>query len=171
MTPDLLRDDCARCAALCCVALAFDRSAAFACDKPGGVPCPHLGRDARCEIHASRQNAGFAGCVAFTCNGAGSRVVQECFAGHYWREDPGLLKRMSDAFLVALQVHELLLLLAEAQKLPLSDQERDEARAFAKTLSSKAKLTESWLATVDLPKHHANVHRFLRGLAPRYGAS
>ncbi|MDX8352844.1 hypothetical protein [Cognatiyoonia sp. IB215182] len=170
MTPDLLRDDCTRCAALCCVALAFDRSAAFACDKPSGMPCAHIGPNATCSIHAQRQAKGFSGCIGFSCNGAGQRVVQECFAGRDWRDDPRLITRMTKAFLVALKVHDLLMLLAEVEKLPLSPQEREKAREFAHALSSDTALTESWLSDLDVSKHQASVHAFLRGLAPRWAS-
>ena len=37
-----LRADCARCSALCCVALPYAASADFAYDKPAGRPCRHL---------------------------------------------------------------------------------------------------------------------------------
>jgi hypothetical protein len=35
------RGDCARCAGLCCVLLAFDRGPLFAFDKPAGIACRH----------------------------------------------------------------------------------------------------------------------------------
>ncbi|MDF2984482.1 MAG: oxetanocin resistance protein [Devosia sp.] len=71
----MLRADCARCAGLCCVVLAFDRSALFAEDKPAGTPCIHLGSDCRCRIHASRKQRGYAGCVSYDCLGAGQRAT------------------------------------------------------------------------------------------------
>jgi hypothetical protein len=105
-----LRGDCARCAALCCVALAFDRGASFAFDKPAGVPCPHLTANAHCSIHAEREARGFGGCVRYDCLGAGQRVTQQ------YGRDPATF----EAFRVARRVHELLELLSTAKRLPLT---------------------------------------------------
>lgn len=119
MKDDLLRADCARCAALCCFGLAFDRSEMFAFDKPAGVGCPNLGDDYQCRIHGSLETRGFGGCVRFDCLGAGQRVTQELFGGRSWREEPALIQPMIDAFRVMRQIHELLLLLQTAGKLSL----------------------------------------------------
>ena len=48
-----LTADCARCAALCCVAPTFAVSADFAIDKPAGQPCPHLQPSSHCGIHST----------------------------------------------------------------------------------------------------------------------
>lgn len=119
-----LRADCARCAALCCVALAFDRSKLFGVDKPAGRPCPHLGAGGACRIHAARVERGFGGCVSYDCLGAGQRVTQEIFGGRTWLREPDLLGPMADAFLTLTRAHRLLLLLREAGGLPLSDEEQ-----------------------------------------------
>jgi hypothetical protein len=71
----LLRADCANCAGLCCVALAFTRSADFAIDKPAGDPCVNLLDDFRCDIHPTLRDRGFKGCTVFDCLGAGQRVT------------------------------------------------------------------------------------------------
>ena len=71
MDDQAFRGDCARCSGLCCMALAFDRSDAFAVEKPAGTSCAHLGADRRCTIHADRHERGFGGCVAYDCLGAG----------------------------------------------------------------------------------------------------
>lgn len=76
-TPPELEPDCARCAALCCVAPAFAASADFPIDKPAGAPCPHLQADHRCGVHGERLALGFRGCVAFGCFGAGQRATAE----------------------------------------------------------------------------------------------
>jgi len=102
---DPLVADCHRCAALCCVALAFDRSASFAFDKPAGEPCPSL-RGKLCVIHDDLEARGCSGCARYDCAGAGQRVVQEVFGGR--SEDPA---RMADAFRVMRDVQELRVLL------------------------------------------------------------
>ena len=37
-----LTADCSKCAALCCVAMAFDKGDMFGCDKVAGEVCKHL---------------------------------------------------------------------------------------------------------------------------------
>src|SRR5580698_9598172 len=110
LTPEL-RADCARCAALCCVVFAFDRSKWFASGKPGGAPRAKLSVDHRCTIHDRLAERGFGGCAAYDCLGAGQRVVQELFSGRSWRDDVALLPAMTDSFRAMRLVHELLLLL------------------------------------------------------------
>jgi hypothetical protein len=53
MDDALLRAECARCAALCCVTLAFDASDLFAFDKAAGEPCPHF--DGQRSLRHSRR--------------------------------------------------------------------------------------------------------------------
>jgi hypothetical protein len=125
LTPAPLRGDCAQCAALCCVAPAFDRSPMFAIDKPAGEPCPNLDASCRCRIHADRSAQGFAGCVAYDCLGAGQYVTQAMFAGRSWRDDPALLEPMTRAFSAVRQAHEAMLLLDQAKALPLPAEARE----------------------------------------------
>jgi hypothetical protein len=96
-----LRADCASCAGLCCVVLPFARSADFAIDKPAGTPCLHLRGDFRCGIHATLREAGFPGCAAYDCYGAGQRATQSSGG------DPAV-------FATLLILHELLWYLDEA---------------------------------------------------------
>ena len=107
-----LRPDCSRCAALCCVAFAFERSADFAVDKAAGEPCPNLDACGGCRIYERRLDLGFGGCVQHDCHGAGQRVVQETFGGRSWLTEPDLLGPMSSAFATMWEVHKLLALLA-----------------------------------------------------------
>ena len=108
-----LRADCARCAALCCVAPAFARSADFAIDKPAGRACPELRADLRCGIHRDLRRRGFPGCDVFDCFGAGQQTVQVTFAGRDWRDDPQTAEGVFEAFTVLRQLHELRWYLAE----------------------------------------------------------
>ncbi|NJP34044.1 pentapeptide repeat-containing protein [Micromonospora thermarum] len=109
--PDDLRADCSRCVGLCCVAPAFAASADFAIDKPAGRPCPHLGADSRCGIHAQLRERGFPGCTVFDCFGAGQRVTS---GGRDWRDDRATARAMFDTFAVVRPLHELLWYLTEA---------------------------------------------------------
>jgi hypothetical protein len=112
-----LAADCARCAGLCCVVPAFTRSADFAISKPAGQPCPNLGQDSRCAIHAGLRDRGFGGCAAYDCFGAGQQTVQVTFGGRDWRSSPGLAAEMFAAFGVMRQLNELRWHLAQAAEL------------------------------------------------------
>ena len=131
-----LRADCARCAALCCVAFAFDRrSGAFPIDKPNGIPCPNLARDNSCRIYEEREDEGFLGCGSYECYGAGQRVTQEVFGGRSWRDESAILPDMIRAFVVMVRVQELLVLLNEAETMPLDAGERAMLQELQDALS------------------------------------
>ena len=133
MNEAMLRPDCAHCAALCCVALAFDRSELFAFDKPAGEACGHLGADLRCKIHDERARRGFGGCVRYDCVGAGQRVTQ-MFGGRDWRDAPALAVQMFEAFSLMRKVHDLLQLLCTAEKLPLTPEQSGARAALEQAL-------------------------------------
>ncbi|MGN6791382.1 MAG: pentapeptide repeat-containing protein [Streptosporangiaceae bacterium] len=116
-----LRADCGMCVALCCVVPAFKVSADFALNKPARQPCPNLRADFRCSIHDRLRPAGFSGCAAFDCFGAGQKVTQHTFGGADWRSDPELAEPMFAAFRVMHALHELLWYLNEALALPLAE--------------------------------------------------
>lgn len=169
MKIDLLRDDCSRCAALCCVALAFDKSEFFALDKPAGKPCRHIDQNAACAIHAMRTEAGFSGCTSYSCHGAGQRVVQECFDGQDWRNAPHFLARMMSAFQIMRAVHDLLLLLTEAQKLPLAASDQVKSEEFLLMLAADERISEDWLKNIDLVSAQGQIHAFLQTLRTASG--
>lgn len=116
--------DCSKCAALCCVAPAFDESDDFAEDKPANTPCRHLAPDNLCTIHASLVEDGFPGCAMFDCHGAGQRVTQDLFGGADWRNDPDILEDMATAYRSALRTHKNLVLVVAALDLDLPDDMR-----------------------------------------------
>lgn len=166
MNPELFQDDCSHCAALCCVALAFDKSHLFAFDKSAGKPCSHLKQDTRCGIHDKRATSGFTGCIRYSCFGAGQRVVQECFDGKTWQSNATLTKPMMHAFQQARRIHELLLFLVEAHKLPLRREQHTQANELTMFLTPEGAMTESWLATVSNSKIEMQVYQFLGTLKP-----
>jgi hypothetical protein len=165
MANTVLVADCTRCAALCCVGLAFDRGALFALDKPAGAPCPHLSTQARCTIHARREVLGFGGCVGYDCYGAGQRVTQTLFAGTSWQEEPEILPGMLDAFRALRRVHELLVLLAEAAKLPLRASERQRLDALHAALEPVGGWSSPTLLELERGSLCDEVAEFLRSLA------
>lgn len=128
MTP--LTPDCGACAALCCMAFAFEPGEAFPLAKPAGAACPKLGPGDRCGVYDDRASLGFHGCIAFDCLGAGQRVTQELFGGRHWRDDPALVGPMIDAFRALRQVHELLELVQVSGRLPLDPAQAAERAAL-----------------------------------------
>lgn len=119
--PDL-KPDCTKCAALCCAAYPFDADEDFGLQKQVDTPCPNLSNSCfDCTIHNNLTKQGFRGCVAYSCAGAGQRVTQELFDGETWRDDPDLLTHMTYALRVLRPIHEALLLLEEAQNLPIPE--------------------------------------------------
>ena len=144
-----LRADCSRCVGLCCVAPAFSRSSEFAIDKPAGTPCPHLGDDDRCTIHARLRDEGFAGCTAYDCFGAGQRLAQETFAG-VDRRDLGAAAPMFAALPVVRGLHELLWYLEEALALDTSWPLRDELTATRDAVRRRAASPSATILDVDL---------------------
>jgi hypothetical protein len=162
MTTISLRADCAQCDALCCVALAFDRSHLFAFDKPAGEPCRNLTACGSCSIHSQLSARGFAGCERYDCLGAGQRV-REVFPGRSWREGEATARAIFEAFSILRCVHELILLLREAEKLTLPSQQRarlaDLLAALQPTAWSHASLRAFSRSTLE-----ADIRCFLSSL-------
>lgn len=109
-----LKEDCSKCAALCCLALTIDKGEHFAIDKPAGVPCPNLDGHG-CRIHRWLRVEGFSGCTIYSCGGAGQRVTQELFAGQSWRDDMALKVPMMEAFRGMRAIQDRLAILVAAQ--------------------------------------------------------
>lgn len=144
-----LRPDCARCFGLCCVAPAFVASADFAIDKPAGTPCPHLQADSRCSIHERLRPAGFPGCAAFDCFGAGQKVAQVTFHGTNWRDAPETAQTMFRTFATMRDLHELLWYLTEALSLDGAEIHRPELTAARDDIERLTRRTPDALAGLD----------------------
>ena len=152
-----LRADCGRCVGLCCVALPFARSTDFAFDKAAGMPCPHLTRDDRCEIHARLRGEGFPGCEVFDCFGAGQRVVQVTFGGRSWRDGPEVARGMFDAFGTLRAVHEMRWYLADAAGRDLPDELTRGVAEAAERLATVSNAGAEELARFDVDGVRAEV--------------
>lgn len=111
---EVLGADCANCFGLCCVALAFAKSADFPFNKPAGDPCTNLDAQDACRIHPQLRDRGFKGCTVFDCFGAGQKVSRHTFRGRSWRADPETRTAMFATFPVVRRLHELLWYLDEA---------------------------------------------------------
>lgn len=158
--PDL-RADCARCVGLCCVALAFARSADFAMSKEAGEPCVHLEADYRCDIHSRLRPEGFKGCTVFDCFGAGQQVTQVTYGGRSWRDEPAVAARMFPVFTVMRQLHELLWYLSQARRLVQPGRLGDELhRAYEQTERLTADGPEA-LLRLDIGAHRDAVQLLL----------
>ncbi len=151
------------------MAPAFDRSEQFGLDKPACAACPNLGPDDRCRIHDRLEPEGFAGCVLFDCLGAGQRVVQELYAGRSWREEPELLPQMWRALKALRHVHEQILLLQAAERLPLSPDEQVRMAALRRELEPERGWTaEGLVAGGD--QAGARIADFLQSLRRHFPA-
>lgn len=126
---DPLKTECSDCAALCCMALIFDKGKDFAFSKNPGEACRNLSGH-KCSIHDRLNQEGMAGCVAYDCLGAGNRVVQEVFDGQSWQDDPRLLRVMIEAFAGMREVHKRIDLMRAAATLPLSVDDMQICQSF-----------------------------------------
>ncbi|MBX7079815.1 MAG: hypothetical protein K1X88_11545 [Nannocystaceae bacterium] len=145
------------------MSLAFDRSAAFAFDKPAGVACPALTREHACAVHDRRASLGMGGCIGYDCDGAGQRVVA-MFGADAWRD--GDAAAVLDAFARLRQVHALLRLLHAAQRLPLDAAARREHARLWAALDPGDGLDAAALRELPLATLDAEVHAFARSLRP-----
>lgn len=132
------------------MAPAFAASADFAIDKPAGRPCPNLGEDFRCGIHAELRDRGFPGCEVFDCFGAGQQLVQVTFGGRTWRESPEIEAAQFAALPAMRRLHEMLWHLAEGLSLSAAAPVHDRLRATAVTAESLTAGTADDLAALEL---------------------
>lgn len=160
--PAGLRPDCSRCAALCCVALPFARSADFAVDKPAGRPCTNLAADDRCTIHARLRTSGYPGCTVFDCLGAGQHVTQHTFGGRSWRGSPDVAGRMFAVFPVVRRLHELRWYVEEALGLAGAEELRPALAEAAERLRVLADGSPDQLAACDTDALRAELTPLLR---------
>ncbi|MET3699894.1 uncharacterized protein YjbI with pentapeptide repeats [Bacillus oleivorans] len=156
-----LHADCENCFGLCCVALPYAKSADFAFDKNGGIPCPNLQSDYRCKIHRDLRNKGFRGCVVYECFGAGQKVSQVTFKGNDWREHPNLSDEMFKVFPIVQQLHEMLYYLNQALQL-------DRAQSIFQKIQAAYEQTEHLtyqsphsILELDISLHRAQINNLL----------
>lgn len=141
------QSDCDHCFGLCCVALAFSRSDDFGHDKVAGEPCFHLDANARCSIHARREQLGYEGCEAFECLGAGQRA-SAVFAAQNWRRDTATARRLHARFALLLQLQEMRRALDEAAELGLTADLDADRQALLEQIGS---LADSHAESIELP--------------------
>jgi len=160
-TPSELRADCSNCFGLCCVALAFAKSADFAVDKAAGDPCRNLLADHRCEIHPTLRQKGFSGCTVFDCFGAGQKTSRVTFGGESWRDSKDTAKRMFAVFPVMRQLHELLFYLTEALTLRSVEPLRADLEAALAETERMTRTSPDAFDALDVPGHREGVNALL----------
>lgn len=153
--------DCAKCAALCCVSLAFDQGDSFAHDKAAGAPCAKLSGFG-CSIHKDLTSMGYSGCVAYHCLGAGQQVT--ALFDTTWRDDAKMTGPMMDAFRQMRAVQSVLQLLLAAKALPLPTLQEQERRHWLHQLTPEH-WTPRALETFEVEGVEAKINSWLRGLA------
>lgn len=156
-----LQSDCENCFGLCCVALPYAKSADFAFNKEGGVPCRNLCQDHRCSIHEHLIDKGFHGCVTYECFGAGQHVSHNIFKGNDWRGNPELSKEMYAVFPIVQQLHEMLYYLNQALDLEEAQTIQNELQNVFEMTLSLTNLNPKDILNVDVPAHRENVNNLL----------
>jgi uncharacterized protein YjbI with pentapeptide repeats len=141
---------------------AFSASVDFAISKDAGVPCPNLGSDFRCGIHAQLRERGFRGCAVYDCFGAGQHVSQGTYGGRDWRSNPQGAPQMFKAFNEMRQLHELLWYVTEALKLEGAQEVHGELRAALMRTEELANLGGAELVALDVESHRQVVNELLR---------
>lgn len=164
MDETALRADCTRCIGLCCMALAFDRSALFAFDKPAGEPCRHLTGADRCAVHGDLEGAGFRGCADYDCAGAGQHATRLLAPGH-WRDGPAHRTAAIAIFAALRRIHDLLVLLQALDTMALSPGQMRQRMAFERQLWPRGGWTLQRLARFERSDLERQVRAFLLSLA------
>jgi hypothetical protein len=132
------------------VATSFKKSADFAIDRLAGRPCPNLQPDFGCGIHDRLRERGFPGCVAFDCFGAGQRITQSTFGGRTWRDAPDLAPDIFRAFMIMLDLHEIMWHLDQALRLPAAGPLHRELAEYLEQIAAFGDLPPDELAGVDV---------------------
>lgn len=156
-----LQADCANCAGLCCVALAFTRSGGFGFDKGAGEPCRNLQDDNRCSIHPVLRERGFPGCTVFDCQGTGQKITQITFGGHGWREEPESRELIFVTFQVMRPLHELLWYLNDALARPEAGSLEPELAALYAETEALTLLSADEVLRVDVRAQRERVEVLL----------
>ncbi|WP_341365840.1 hypothetical protein [Yoonia sp. BS5-3] len=163
-TLPVLTDDCSQCAGLCCIAYPFDDPDYFATSKAADTACKNLGSCFECTIHDDLNAKGFPGCVSYSCAGAGQRVIQEFFEGETWQDYPALRPEMTHGLRVLRPIHEALMLLDQAQGLPVPQALLDEGKMLMQALCPDDPTGICDFETLEVQGALAQVPTYLRGL-------
>lgn len=154
--------DCSQCFGLCCVALAFEKSADFPINKGAGEPCRNLQHDFSCGIHDRLRDEGFRGSAVYDCFGAGQHVAQVTFAGVSWRDAPETSAAMFAALPIMRQLHEMLWYLAEALTAAAAAPLHAELEQAYRATEALTRTDVDTLAALDLMAHRTGIDPLLQ---------
>lgn len=146
------------------MAYPFDEPDAFAIAKDVDQVCENLTCGFQCKIHAQLNQRGFPGCVSYSCAGAGQRVTQVLFEGETWQDTPALRPDMTYALRVLRPIHEALMLLNEAQRLPIPQKLLDHGITLMHDLCPDDPTGICDFETLEVQSALAEVPVYLRSL-------
>jgi uncharacterized protein YjbI with pentapeptide repeats len=153
--------DCGSCFGLCCVALAFERSADFPVDKDAGDSCQHLDGGFGCSIHAELRSEGYRGCTVYDCFGAGQQVSQVTFGAVSWHEAPETSGAMFAALPVMRQLHEMLWYLVEAAERTTASEHDERMKELCGDIRQTLDGDASSVLAFDVERLRADVRHLL----------
>lgn len=166
--PPHLQHDCTRCAALCCVAPAFDAVQGFGYDKPAHTACRHLAADHRCTVHGGLAGAGFPACAVFDCHGAGQRATAQ-FGGPQALLDDTARRHLYAHYQRLVRLHDLLHLLHLAADRSGDDAVKALLGPHAERLEAACGQPPRALTDAQVGQLHAAGLQALRDVAHRLG--
>lgn len=146
------------------MAYPFDEPDAFAISKDVDQVCENLTCGFQCKIHAQLEQRGFPGCVSYSCAGAGQRITQVLFEGKTWQDNPDLRTDMTYALRVLRPIHEALMLLDQAQALPVPQTLRDHGITLMDDLCPDDPTSICDFETLQVQSALADVPTYLRSL-------
>lgn len=156
-----LSADCEKCFGLCCVALAYAKSADFAFNKDGGTPCRNLQSNNLCSIHRNLREKGFRGCAVYECFGAGQKVSQVTYEGNDWRTNSSLAEEMFNVFPIMQQLHEMLLYLNEALSIKAAKSIHRDLLVYLHKTELLTEQRPEYILKINVQEHRANVNQLL----------
>lgn len=156
-----LRGECKDCFGLCCTALYFSKTDGFPQNKDAGKPCINLENNFKCKVHNNLIKKGLKGCTSYDCFGAGQRIAQITYKGTDWRSNPEKSQEMFDAFLVMVQVHEMLWYLAEALRIKPGKGIEEKISEMIQITEEITKMEAKSLISKDLLPHQKKVNELL----------
>lgn len=159
-----LKIDCKRCQGLCCVALYFSKMDGFPMDKKAGVPCSHLEKDFKCDLHGELRSKGYKGCTSYECFGAGQKVTQITYGGKEWQSSPKKAKEIFEAFLHLRQLQEMSWYLTDAVTFKAAKPIKEDLLGGLEDTKALTELEPKELLKVDIEAHRDKVNGLLKEL-------
>ena len=103
--------------------------------------------------------------MAYDCHGAGQKVTQLTFNGQDWQSSPDLAEPMFEVYFVMRQLHELLMYLNEALKLPQAEPLYGELELALQRVDGLTRLEASSIVELDVSTLKGEVNELLMRLS------